>query len=239
MIKKILLLLLVIFTNFISAQTITVTAPNGGENWASCSTYNITWSQSGTSGFFNVEYSTDNGGNWASLATNFSGSSFSWTVPNISTSQALVRVLDYTNNTIKDQSNANFTITAAVTVTAPNGGETWQGGSSHVITWTQGAGVSNYWNFHYSLDAGNSWILIIGNTYITNGQYNWSVPNSPSGQCQIQVTDAQNSCKSDKSNTLFTISPATPIFTISSPNGGDIYYVGGNYTINWTYQYVS
>ena len=165
--NKFLLLLSVLFTNFISAQSISVSSPNGGENWASCSVHNITWTQSGTSGFFNVEYSTNNGSSWASLATNYSGTSFSWTVPNVSTSQALIRVYDYNNNTITDVSNAVFTITAAVTVTSPNGGENWQGGTSHTITWTQGAGVSNYWTIRYSLDAGTTWTTIINNTNIT------------------------------------------------------------------------
>ena len=35
--KKVLLFIAVLFTNFIYAQTINVTSPNGGENWAGCS----------------------------------------------------------------------------------------------------------------------------------------------------------------------------------------------------------
>ena len=45
------------------------------------------------------------------------------TVPNSSTTQALVRITD-TDNTVTDQSNAAFTIyQPTVTITLPNGGE--------------------------------------------------------------------------------------------------------------------
>ncbi|MBI4930066.1 MAG: hypothetical protein HY841_04825, partial [Bacteroidetes bacterium] len=223
----------------IAIGTITVTSPNGAENWTGCSVRSITWSQTGTSGFFNVEYSTNNGVSWSSLATNYSGSSFSWTVPNISTTQALVRVTDYNNNAITDNSNAVFTITSAVIVTAPNGGETWQGGTTHLITWTQGTVASNWWTIRYSLDAGTTWTNIINNVNITTGQYNWLVPNTPSTQCLIQVYDYNNSsCVTDKSDNLFTITLATPVITVTTPNGGNTFYVAGNYSINWTYQYV-
>jgi hypothetical protein len=38
----------------------------------------------------------------------------------------------------RDDSNGNFTITqaASVTMTAPNGGESWARGSTHNVTWT-------------------------------------------------------------------------------------------------------
>ena len=98
-----------------SAQNITVLAPNGWETLAGCSNYNIRWTATGTSNYFYIDYSVNNGTSWASLATNiqYNGGVFTWTVPNISSSQALIRVRDAVDTNIIDQSNAVFTITPA------------------------------------------------------------------------------------------------------------------------------
>ncbi|MDD3875540.1 MAG: T9SS type A sorting domain-containing protein [Bacteroidales bacterium] len=229
----------------IALGTLTVTYPNGGEVFNGCQSYNITWTRTGTSNYFNLDYSTDNGVTWNYVTTNYyqSGTncSYSWSIPNISSTQALIRVYDYNNNVIRDSSNAIFTINPAVTVTSPNGGEIWQGGTSQTITWTQGTGASNYWTIRYSTDGGNSWTNIVNNTQITNGQYTWnSVANVPSGNCLIQVYDYQNSsCRTDNSNNLFAITPATPVITVTVPNGGNTYYVGTSYNITWSSQYLA
>ncbi len=183
--KKILFFLLaVIITAITSAQTINVTSPNGGETWAGCSSRTITWTHSGTSGFFNVEYSTNNGSTWASLANSYSGTSLTWTVPNVSSSQALVRVYDYNNNSITDQSNATFTITPALIITSPNGGESWQvaNPATRTITW-DGFGTSNSFLLEYSTNGGSAWTTIVSTTFTPVGNsysYTWTVPNTPS-----------------------------------------------------------
>ena len=229
----------------ISLGTITVISPNGGEILNGCQTSNITWTRQGTSNYFNLDYSTDNGVTWNFMASNYyqSGTncSYSWTIPNISSTQALVRVYDFNNNIVKDSSNTIFTINPALTITAPNGGETWQGGTSRTITWTQGVGASNYWTIRYSTNSGNTWTTIVSNTYITNGQYVWNnIPNIPSGNCLIQVYDHQNSsCRIDASDNLFTITPASPEITVTSPNGGNTFYVGTSYNITWTSAYLN
>ncbi len=101
-------------------QSITVTSPNGGETLSACQSYSITWTATGTSGTYDIAYSIDNGVNWSSIGSNVTTLSYPWTVPNIQSSQVKIRVMDQTNNTIQDQSNAFFTITAAVVLTAPN-----------------------------------------------------------------------------------------------------------------------
>jgi hypothetical protein len=91
---------------------ITITSPNGGENWQANTTHNITWNSSGTSGNVKIEYSYDNGSNWhpviASTPDNGNGS-YSWTVPNTPSQQCLVKITD-TDGSPSDQSDAVFTI---------------------------------------------------------------------------------------------------------------------------------
>ncbi|MCK5145830.1 hypothetical protein KAR48_03690, partial [bacterium] len=46
---------------------ITVTAPNGGENWEVGSTQSIAWTSNKTSGNVKIEYSSDNGTSWSDI----------------------------------------------------------------------------------------------------------------------------------------------------------------------------
>ena len=59
-----ILLLLLIFASLpaesvLAAPTVTVTSPNGGENWTAGSTYNVTWSISGNTSSINYTSSAE------------------------------------------------------------------------------------------------------------------------------------------------------------------------------------
>ena len=240
--KKILLVTLLF--SFISLSMfggITITSPNGGEVWAGCTNKTITWNSSGVSNYYKIDYSTDNGVTWVSMATNLfiTTNQYSWTIPNISSTSCLVRVMDQNEPDVFDISDITFSITAPLIVTMPNGGETWEGGTTQIITWAH-TGTTNYFDIHYSIDAGSTWILIESNYYSLTGQYNWSLPNNPSSTCLIRVRDKTNTtCMVDMSDNLFTISPATPTITVTSPNTNLTRYVGNTYNITWTSQYVT
>jgi hypothetical protein len=241
--KKFLLLLLLSVAGFatgVNAQTVTVTAPNGSEIWPACAQRTISWTASGTSGFYNVDYSTNNGVTWASIATFLNATSLNWTVPNVQSTTCLIRVYDSYNNTVVDQSNAVFTINAAVRVTAPNGGESWQVGNpaTQQITWVA-SGTSSFVTIEYSIDAGNSWTVISNSVSATSGSYTWTIPNTPSSQCLVRVRDNNTPCMADVSDNLFTIVAPTPQITVTSPNTAVTWYVGYSNTIQWTSQYVT
>jgi len=124
--RKIYLLTLFVSAFFIGqSQNITVTAPNGGEVLYACQTYTITWNATGTSNFYDIDYSLNNGAIWASVATNINvtNGQYVWTVPNVESNTCLIRVRDKNNTSIEDVSNAVFSIRIPVVVTAPNGGE--------------------------------------------------------------------------------------------------------------------
>ncbi|HEX9972544.1 MAG TPA: hypothetical protein VGD14_10790, partial [bacterium] len=73
------------------------------------------------------------------------------------------------------------TPTASIKVTAPNGGEKWEAGTQHDITWT-GQGINNYdVKIQYSTNNGSSYTFITYKTNLgTSGSYAWTVPNTPS-----------------------------------------------------------
>jgi hypothetical protein len=93
-----------------TASGIRVTSPNGGESWQAGSGHSVTWTSTGTVGNVKLEYSTDNGGNWSTLASSTANDgSFSWTLPNVGSSQCLVRVGE-TDGSPSDTSDSVFAI---------------------------------------------------------------------------------------------------------------------------------
>jgi len=222
------------------AQTLTLTSPNGGEGIVGCSQFTITWADVGTSNAYSIDYSTDGGGTWTSVTSFYSTTTgtYDWTVPNVSSSNALIRIVDSNNGSVSDVSDAVFTIIAPLIFTAPNGGEDWLAGSSQQITWAA-SGTSNRYNIEYSIDAGVNWSAITSSTYNTSGSYNWSVPNTPSNAALVRVTDYYNSCMTDGSDNLFTISPPNQTISINSPSIGSTLYVGATQTISWSSAYLS
>ena len=93
-------------------------------------------------------------------------------------------------------------VVTSVTVTAPNGGETWGVGTMQNITWTS-SGVTDV-KIELSTDNGSNWSDIIASTP-SSGTYNWTVPNTPSTQCLVRISDVSNPSTMDESDAVFTI----------------------------------
>jgi hypothetical protein len=213
--------------------TVTVTSPNGGETWLGGTTLNITWTV--TDANFGatpiaIEYSINGGTNWVVAANVANTGSYSWTVPNLSSSNCLVKVTatDLAGNIGSDISNAAFTITGdivapSVVVNSPNGGESWQGGSTHTITWTatddKTPNTDLLIDLEYSTNGGNSWTTIVSNT-ANDGSHYWTVPSVSSTQCLVKVSteDYAGNSASDVSNNVFTINVST-VVTVDAPPG--------------------
>jgi beta-lactamase superfamily II metal-dependent hydrolase len=105
---------------------VTVSAPDGGEDWKAGSAHAITWTATDAVGVTSVDlaYSTDGGSTYPNViaAGMANTGSYSWTVPNTPTGSARVRVTarDAAGNTAADGSNANFAI-GTWTITASSG----------------------------------------------------------------------------------------------------------------------
>src|SRR5262249_40399191 len=119
-----------------TAPTVTVTAPNGGENWAVGSTHSITWSASDDVGVTSVDilYSTTGAsGTFTAIASGVANTgSYSWKVPNTPSSNAFVEVVahDAAANSGTDLSDAAFTISAP------------PGSANNMYVWDQSWSVS-------------------------------------------------------------------------------------------------
>ncbi len=90
-------------------------------------------------------------------------------------------------------------------VTSPNGGESWGAFSLHNITWTTQGTVGNV-KIEYSLNGGTSYTDIAASA-ANNGSYLWTVPNTPSSNCLVRISEAASGKPSDVSDAAFTIAP--------------------------------
>jgi large repetitive protein len=247
----------------IPTATISVVQANGGEQWSVGSLQSIVWNSQSVNNV-NIDYSTNNGTSWVSVATNQTAQRgfFNWTIPATVSANCLVRVTDASNPLVTDNSNAVFSIiaaltvdvvkyrggsfdgfticanqTPAITVLTPNGGEIWSGATTQNITWSY-TNISNNVLIEYSTNNGSNWNTIT--TWpVTAGTYPWMVPGAgPLGstQCLVRVSDAQNTLVTDQSNATFTI-PGSSV-TVVQPNGGEQWQVGSLQSIVWNVQSV-
>jgi len=93
----------------------------------------------------------------------------------------------------------------AISVTQPNGGETWAVGSSRNITWTS-TGVSANVKIEYSANSGSSYTLITAST-ANDGTHPWTIPGPVSANCLVKVSDAASPSLFDVSDAAFFIVP--------------------------------
>ena len=100
-----------------------------------------------------------------------------------------------------------------LTITAPNGSEDWEVGSGQSITWTSTGSIVNV-KIEYSTDNGSSWADVVATT-TNDGTYEWAVPDSPSSQCLVRVSDAADSLPTDASDSTFTIAAPVDVPEIS------------------------
>jgi Leucine-rich repeat (LRR) protein len=103
------------------SPVLTVTSPNGGEDWKVDSTYDITWTSPPASSNVKIEYSIDNGSNWLEIITGIPADAltYSWIIPDTPSDSCLVRIIDTTGSP-SDTSDAIFSISHASAVPFSN-----------------------------------------------------------------------------------------------------------------------
>ena len=215
----------------VTPQAITVTAPNGGEDWAPGSQHTITWLSVGDLAAVKIEYSEDAGTTWQVVVLNTpNDGDYLWSIPTTQTQQALVRISDAADGSPSDMSDNFFAIqTPGVTLLSPNGGELWNGGTQHTITWSTVGSIPNV-NLEYSLDAGSSWLEIVSNA-LNTGMYEWDVPNQTNTTTLVRISNYDDAGMFDVSDALFSI--VRTALAITHPNGGETLAAGSTQPITW------
>ncbi len=221
-------------TNYIkvSAPTITVTSPNGGETWQRGTSHTVTWSYTDSPGSM-VKIVLLKGGtevgtikdSW-SIGSGGKGS-YTWPMATTGTigSDFKVSVQSISQPSIKDTSNNYFIITPAltptITVTSPNGGETWQRGTSHTVTWSYTGSPGSMVKI----------VLLKGGTEVGTIKDSWSIGSGGKGSYtwpmattgtigsdfKVSVQSISQPSIKDTSNNYFTLTSGTSAPVINTP----------------------
>ena len=197
------------------APTLHITAPNGGETWTRGAYQTVTWTSAGVAGTMKLVLFKD-GVKLGVIALNLpAGSgSYAWTVGGYSGGTASagsgykIRAVT-SDGQISDYSDNAFTIAGGgVTLTAPNGGETWPRGGTRSITWSA-VGVSGPCKlvlFRNGVKLGS----IASNLQLSSGTYSWTVGGYSGGSApagagySVRVADL-NGIYKDDSNAVFSL----------------------------------
>jgi hypothetical protein len=127
---------------------------------------------------------------------------------------------------------------SSLSVTSPNGGETWKRGTTQTISWD------------YTGSPGSSVKLVllkddrvvdtIANSVSAGhngkGSFAWSIPSTgPTGNdYKVSIQSTSQPDVKDSSDHSFTLTPATSI-TVTSPYGGETWKRGTTQKITWDY----
>ncbi|WP_141324443.1 lamin tail domain-containing protein [Myxococcus sp. AB025B] len=104
---------------------------------------------------------------------------------------------------IKDFLIPGDAASSSLTVTSPNGGESWTTGSARSISWTS-SGVSSV-RVEYTLN-GSTWTTLSSSTSASAGSLAWTLPTTASTTARVRVTDTSNASITDTSDAVFSIS---------------------------------
>jgi hypothetical protein len=188
--------------------SITVTAPNGGETFMVGTPVNITWSSTGITGNVQIRLLQDNVSVKVIANSTANDGSHTWNIPSTQAagSNYKVRVTSVDDTSIKDASDANFTIEAppSITVTAPNGGETFMAGTPMNITWSS-TGITG--NVQIRLLQDNVSVKVIANSTANDGSHTWNIPSTQAAgsNYKVRVTSVDDTSIKDASDANFTI----------------------------------
>ena len=211
-----------------------ITSPNGGETLIPGSAHAITWNAQNFSGDMALKLSLDGGSTWQTINNQVSGSSYSWTVPNLPSGNAVVRIYSNSVAQLKD-TTAPFTIaTPNFAITSPNGGETLVHGQVVTLSWTQ-ENVPGQVDLSLSRDNGSTWESLLDN--YTGTSFSWTVAGADTEQAVLRLNSNSVAGLKDFSDAPFSIK--TEILQITSPNGGENLIPGSTHTITWDVQNIS
>ena len=273
--KRLCFIFLALFTaSLVYPADLRIISPNGGETWFRGQTQTITWQAQGIRGNVRLMLFRERE-RLGIIADNVPASAglYSWTVGSYKRGEAQEQAAfgsDYkirikeVQGTAEDQSDRPFTIAdphpsgqaqvrKTITVTSPNGGETWRSGETRPINWSANEVTEPY--CVALLKAGTEIGLIADNVPSGQRTLSWHVGDPLVGgrnygegnDYRVEVR-ARSGEPNDQSNGPFTLSfvqavsqaarvtgTPSPLSKIKvlSPNGGESYFTGKEMTVRY------
>ncbi len=223
-----------------SLALLALTSPNGGETWNAQSSTNptISWTQSGAGDSVRIElYKSGSLFLTVTVATENDGEYSLEIPPSVATSgEYTVKIVSLLDETITDESETSFTITntevdttpGSITVTNPNGGESWEATEIKNISWNS-TNVGS--SVNVDLYKSGDYYLGIAEGTANDGAYSWLIPSSVANASnyKVKITSSGDASVTDQSNGNLSITStgAQPTASLSctpasaSENGGN------------------
>ncbi len=202
----------------LTAPTVTLTSPNGGEDWKAGSTHALAWTASDAVGVTGVDlaWSSDAGATWPNaIASSLANSgSFAWLVPDVPGGSMRVRATarDAANNSGSDASNGNFAISRwQVTTSAGAGGSV----SPNGVT-----GVAEHGNVNVSITPSAG--FVVADVLVDGGSVG---PVSAWSFGDVTANHALAASFADV---------APPSLVLTSPVGGETWDMSTSHDVTWT-----
>jgi hypothetical protein len=196
------------------APAIKIAAPNGGEAWNSNTANSITWGSDSIVGKVKIEYTTNNGRVWVTIAdsaANNKGGSFPWTLPTVLSDSCKVKISAVTRRAVFGVSNKFFSIIPApsISLASPMPQQKFHGGDSAIVLWTS-YDVTGKVKIEYSKNNGATWATLKDSVDVALGRYTWNIPKAetPSDSCKVRVGSIALSGVIANSG-VFSIEPST------------------------------
>ncbi|MBW6513682.1 MAG: PKD domain-containing protein [Candidatus Syntrophosphaera sp.] len=205
------------FNSTTVSPTVHILSPNGGETWYVGSVHPITWTSEIVNSVF-LDYSLNNGSTWNPINTapvSAGTGSYDWTIPNVSSTQARVRVRDAGDTNTNDISDAAFTITTAPNPPSANfSGSPTSGYEPLTVQFTDqstaGSGTITAWAWSFG-DGGSSTQQNPQHIYQNNGTYTVS----------LTVTNSFGLTGNYVRHNYITVQPTVPELTLLSESSLD------------------
>jgi len=196
-----------------SAGTLKVTSPNGGQKWSTGKSYAIKWSKGNAGASVKIQLLKSNKHyKWISKKTKNDGR-HTWKIPTtvVTSSAYKIKIVSRKNKKVFDTSNKTFKITktgggggGSLTVTSPNGGQSWTTRKTYQIKWSKGnAGAKVKIQL---LKNGKAYKWISKSTK-NDGKHAWKIPANvaTASAYKIKITSTSKKTVTDSSNSSFTI----------------------------------
>ena len=212
----------------IVSSSFEITSPSGGETYTGCEQFASSWNALGAE-VTNVYFSSDNGQVWQELSGSILDTTFSGSLPGISSSNCLLMVTNIDSSLV--EISESFAVSAPLSITSPNGGEQIGTNTNFNITWDSDSAVNiDNVRIRRTFDGGSSWYTVTSSA-ANVGEYDWSLFSTTSTQSLVAVTSTADACMTDTSDAYFTLLPIAGIVFNSQDS---IYYVGNREFLSLT-----
>lgn len=232
--KLTITLTIALFLSFQVRSQVFVISPNGGETWVNNTVDTIKFNNLGLEDYFDIQLSPDNGQNYYSIEFVYGNSGLNVVPLDVlfpQTNQARIKLVNYSNPSNFDESNAPFSIVnPSLLITKPAYLDFNYQNLPIEVIWLRND-PSTIVDVSLSLDNGQSW-TIVGED-INNTTYSFIAPPQSSSNAFVKITNIADP-EDFAISRQFYIFPE-PFIAIVSPNGGEIWdWSEQTATIEWS-----